>query len=243
MPASSSKDLEELEESLGYLFKNKGLLIEALTHKSYTNERPESSLRHNERLEFLGDAVLGLIISEHLYRILPQESESRLAYIKAFLVQESVLASIGEEIHLGDYLFLGKGEDQTGGRKKPSILADALEAVIGAIFLDGGLAPSRDVVLKLFLKRLEEISSPEVILDPKSELQKLTLERFGKIPEYRIVHEEGEEHRKVFTVNVYINGRFLGTGSGPSKKSAQMEAAKEALSRLLKGECLLPQSQ
>lgn len=233
MPASSLKNLQELENSLGYSFKNRNLLIEALTHKSFHNERPEESPFYNERLEFLGDAVLGLIISEYLFKRFPEEDESRLASLKAYLVKESVLFEIASGLCLGDYLFLGKGEEHTGGRQKVSILADCLEALIGAVFLDSGLDEAKDLVSRLFKKKFEEISSVDLILDPKSELQKISIERYGKLPEYKTIAEHGAEHKKVFTVNVYINGIFFGTGSGKSKKEAQIEAARLALRKML----------
>ncbi len=232
MPVLSSRDLKEIENSLGYFFKNKDLLKEALTHKSLHNERPEEAPAYNERLEFLGDAVLGLIISEYLFIRFPEEDESRLASLKAFLVKESVLFDIARGLDLGEYIFLGKGEEQTGGRKKTSILADCLEAIIGAIFMDSGLAEARDTVLRLFEDKLKEITSVDIILDPKSELQKLSLEQYGKLPEYKIIAEHGAEHKKIFTVNVYINGTFFGTGSGKSKKEAQIAAARIALKKI-----------
>jgi len=234
MPALSLENLQAIEESIAYSFQNKGLLLEALTHKSLHNEKPDEFPLYNERLEFLGDAVLGLVISEHLYLKFPHEDESRLAALKAYLVKESVLHDIANTISLGQHILLGKGEEQTGGRKKPSILADCLEAIIGAVFLDRGLEMARDVVLRLFENKLEEISSSDLILDPKSELQKVSLEIYGKLPDYKIISESGEEHRKVFTVNVYIHGEFFGSGSGKSKKEAQIEAARSALKKILK---------
>ncbi|MCX7793660.1 MAG: ribonuclease III [Thermodesulfovibrionales bacterium] len=232
MPASSLKNFQELENSLGYSFKNRALLMEALTHKSFHNERPEDSPFYNERLEFLGDAVLGLIISEYLFRRFPEEDESRLASLKAYLVKESVLFEIAKGLFLGEYLLLGKGEEHTGGRQKSSILADCLEALIGAVFLDGGLEDARELISRLFRRKFEELTSADLILDPKSELQKLSLERYGKLPEYKIIAEHGAEHKKVFTVNIYINGEFFGTGSGKSKKEAQTEAAKIAIKKM-----------
>lgn len=233
MPASSSKNLQELENSLGYTFRERALLIEALTHKSFHHERPDESPSYNERLEFLGDSVLGLIISEYLFRRFPDKDESRLAGLKGFLVQESVLFDIAQRLSIGEYILLGKGEEQTGGRQKPSILADCLEALIGGIFLDRGLSQAKEVVLRLFKDKLDEITSID-ILDPKSELQKISLERYGKLPDYKIVSEHGAEHKKVFIVNVYINGDFYGTGTGKSKKEAQIEAARMALKMILK---------
>lgn len=245
MPASSLKNSQELENSLGYFFKNRDLLIEALTHKSFHNERPGEPTPYNERLEFLGDAVLGLIIAEHLFKRFPDEDESRLASLKAYLVKESVLSDIAKRLSLGEYLFLGKGEEFTGGRKKASLLADSLEALIGAVYLDGGLNAARELTLRIFNEKFDEISSADLILDPKSELQKLSLERYGKLPEYKTIAEHGEEHKKVFTVNVYINGEFFGTGSGKNKKEAQQEAARIALKKIVNSfqyNCLSSQS-
>lgn len=155
MPASSLKNLQELENILGYSFKKRNLLLEALTHKSFHNERPEESPFYNERLEFLGDAVLGLIISEYLFKRFPEEDESRLASLKAYLIKESVLFEIAKGLCLGEYLFLGKGEKHTGGRQKASILADCLEALIGAVFLDSGLEGAKDLVSRLLKRSLK----------------------------------------------------------------------------------------
>lgn len=232
MPPLSLENFQGLEESIGYHFKNRSLILEALTHKSYYYENPEKSIGYNERLEFLGDAVLGLAISEYLFRKFSGESESRLAYLKAFLVKESILFEIATKIKLGQYLLIGKGEELTGGREKPSIIADAIEAVIGAVFMDGGFVEARRLVYRLFEKKLEEICSEELVLDPKSELQKRSLELYGKLPEYKVISTSGKEHNKVFTVSVYINGEFFGTGTGKSKKKAQAEAARAALLKI-----------
>lgn len=232
MPVSFSKNTRELEDSLGYQFKNSELLIEALTHKSYHHEKPDESPKYNERLEFLGDSVLGLVIAEALFINETPLTEADMSKMKSYLVKESVLFDIASRLSLGKYLRLGKGEESTGGRQKKSILSDAVEALFGAIFLDSNYETVKAVILRLFSDKIDRIISKKEGYDFKSELQEKSQSMFGVLPEYRIVKQEGEEHKKVFTVEVYINGRFYGSGIGKSKKDAQMNAAKEALHRI-----------
>lgn len=226
------KDIADLEKRFGYVFKNKKLLTEALTHRSFYHENPDKSITHNERLEFLGDSVLGFVIVEYLFSSDKKFTESVMAKIKSYIVKESVLSEIADSISLGKYLRLGKGEEATGGRAKKSILADTIEALLGAVYIDGGYKKARGIVLKLFRKEIDVLLDSTKFYDFKTELQEKTQLLFGVLPEYRVVKQEGEEHEKIFTIEVLIEGKKFGKGSGKSKKEAQTLAAKEALSRL-----------
>ena len=226
------KDIADLEKRFGYVFKNRKLLTEALTHRSFYHENPDKSITHNERLEFLGDSVLGFVIVEYLFSSDKEFTESIMAKIKSYLVKESILSEIADSISLGKYLKLGKGEEATGGRAKKSILADTIEALLGAVYLDGGYKKVKAVVLKLFRKEIDTLMDSTRFYDFKTELQEKTQLLFGVLPEYRVVKQEGEEHEKVFTIEVFIEGKKFGKGSGKSKKEAQTLAAREALSQL-----------
>lgn len=219
------KQLEALEEKLEYHFKDSSLLNEALTHKSFTNEQKGEAPKDNERLEFLGDAVLDLVISELLFREFPSLKEGELSKKRASLVREEGLAPVAKEIGIGEYLRLGKGEEKSGGREKESLLADTLESIIAAVYLDGGL----DVAAAL-IKRLFEplISSSELITDFKSQIQELSQKQGLGVPCYETVSEEGPDHDRLFEVALLLNGKTLGTGRGRSIKEAQQAAAKEA---------------
>lgn len=230
----SKQDIAGLEKSLGYIFKNKELLIEALTHRSFAHENPDKADSYNERLEFLGDSVLGFVIVECLFSLKSQLTESVMAKAKSYLVKEAILSEIAGSISLGKYLRFGKGEEATGGRTKRSLLADAVEAVLGAVYLDGGYKKVRELVLRLFKEKIDAILRSGEFHDFKTELQEKTQLLFGSIPEYRMVKQEGEEHKKIFTVEVYIAGEKFGTGNGKSKKEAETLAAKEALQRIPK---------
>lgn len=226
------KDIADLEKRFSYIFKNRKLLTEALTHRSFYHENPDKSIAHNERLEFLGDSVLGFVIVEYLFSSDKEFTESVMAKIKSYLVKESILSEIADSISLGKYLKLGKGEEATGGRAKKSILADTIEALLGAVYLDGGYKKVKAVVLKLFRKEIDTLMDSTRFYDFKTELQEETQLLFGVLPEYRVVKQEGEEHEKVFTIEVFIEGKKFGKGSGKSKKEAQTLAAREALSQL-----------
>jgi len=226
------KDIADLEKRFGYVFKNRKLLTEALTHRSFYHENPDKSITHNERLEFLGDSVLGFVIVEYLFSSDKEFTESIMAKIKSYLVKESVLSEIADSISLGKYLKLGKGEEATGGRAKKSILADTIEALLGAVYLDGGYKKVKTIVLKLFRKEIDTLMDSTRFYDFKTELQEKTQLLFSVLPEYRVVKQEGEEHEKVFTIEVFIEGKKFGKGSGKSKKEAQTLAAREALSQL-----------
>lgn len=232
MPAYYSEDIERLERSLGYQFSNKNLLLDALTHKSYHHENPDEAPNYNERLEFLGDSVLGLVIAESLFSHHILLTEADMSKMKSYLVRELVLFEIASRLLLGDYLRLGRGEEASGGRQKKSILSDAVEALFGAIFLDSDYNTAKSVILRLFVDKIDSIISKKEGYDFKSELQEKSQSLFGMLPEYRIVKQEGEEHKKIFTAEVYINGQFYGRGIGRSKKDAQMNAAKEALEKV-----------
>jgi len=222
--------LEELEKKLAYCFKDKALLINALTHSSYSNEKRQGE--SNERLEFLGDSVLGFVTAKHLYAMEPRLPEGKMTRLRSELVCEKSLYGVACDIGLGKHLLMGHGEELNGGRERPSILADAVEAVLAAMFLDGGIeAPER------FIE--EHILSPESIeahhsLDYKTELQELVQQKSGQLLQYINDGESGPDHAKVFTAKVSLNGRIIGCGSGRTKKEAEQAAAKQALEELNK---------
>lgn len=220
------------EDRLGYSFRNPRLLNEALTHKSFFHENRDKVSWYNERLEFLGDSVIGLIIVEHLFRLQEQFPEAVLAKIKSHIVSEHVLADVAHSLSLGKFLLLGKGEAATGGRKKKSILADALEAVFGAVYLDGGYERARDIFLSHTRERVTAIISSGDFFDYKTELQELSQTLFGGLPEYKVIREQGEEHKRIFTVAVFLEGKKLGVASGTRKKEAETLAAQKALEKI-----------
>lgn len=212
----------EFEKNIHYTFNDKELLRTALTHSSYANEK-KGKIRFNERLEFLGDAVLQLITSEKLFRENPNMPEGKMSKQRAALVCEDALAGYAHEINLGDYLNLGKGEETTGGRKRPSILSDAFEAVIGAIFLDGGMEPAKKFVLHF-------VDAAHLSLqDYKTLLQEIIQQNPGEKLSYVVTEESGPDHDKQFTMEVHLNSNVIGKGTGKSKKHAEQAAAKEAL--------------
>jgi len=227
--------VEEAQQTIQYTFHQPALLEEALTHKSYLQGKQGESLKDNERLEFLGDAVLGLLISEHLARTYPDLTEGDLSQTRAHLVRQSSLAQAARRMELGALLRLGRGEEQTKGRGKSSLLANTLEAVIAAIYLDGGLGPARTFVLKALednLMALDQSNLQASRQDYKSQLQEWCQQQCSTIPEYRLVSESGPDHEKVFEVEVSIQGAIEGRGIGCNKKSAEQEAAKHAYSRV-----------
>ena len=228
----TNEEFPELENRLGYFFTDGKVLIEALTHRSFYHENPGKADAYNERLEFLGDSVLGFIIVEYLFSMDHNLTESVMAKTKSYIVKEAVLSEVASSISLGQYLRLGKGEEQTGGRTKKSLLADAFEALLGAVYVDGGYDAAKKIVLSLFSRKIHPIINSGEFHDSKTELQEKTQLLFSSIPEYRIIKQEGEEHRKIFTVEVYISGEKYGSGVGKSKKEAETRAAKEALAGL-----------
>ncbi len=225
-------DLAALQEVLGVSFKDPSLLEEALLHRSYVNENPGAAQASNERLEFLGDAVLGLVVAERLYQGFPGFAEGKMTKLRAALVCQDALARVARSIRLGDYLYLGRGEEASGGRRKTANLARALEALIGAVYLDQGSAAASDFILRLFDKELERVGSPGVVVDYKTQLQELIQAKGQPAPSYQVIEATGPDHDRRFTVEVSAGGAVLGRGSGRSKKVAETEAARSALERL-----------
>ncbi|MBN1140370.1 MAG: ribonuclease III [Deltaproteobacteria bacterium] len=224
---------DRLEERIGYQFRNRGLLREAVTHKSFSNEQPLGARPgYNERLEFLGDAVLELVVSDYLFRRYPLLPEGRLTRIRAELVNERSLARLARDLDLGPHLLLGKGEEGSGGRDKESLLADFLEALIGAVFADGGLEPVARMVATLFDEAISEAADRQEGIDFKTRLQEHVQAKGWLSPEYRLVAAEGPEHRKLFTCEVRCEGKPYGLGRGRTKKAAEQEAARGALEKL-----------
>ena len=218
-------NLGEFQEMIGYRFRQEGLLQQALTHSSYANEKHMRKLSDNERLEFLGDAVLEIVSSEFLYHNYPEVPEGELTRLRASIVCEPTLALCTEEMELGKYLFLGKGEEQTGGRKRKSILSDALEAIIGAIYLDGGFANAKEFVLKYILTDIEH---NKLFYDSKTILQEVVQGRHEEL-QYVLIEESGPDHDKNFTVELRISNQAVATGTGHTKKAAEQAAAYHAL--------------
>ena len=223
--------MKTLEEKLGYTFQNRALLENALTHSSCANES-RGKLHSNERLEFLGDSILGMVVAEHLYRNHPDLPEGELTRTRAALVCEESLVEVAKELGLGDYLKLGKGEEAGGGRNRPSIRADAVEAVLAAVYLDGGIGSARKIIQKYILTR--EVSSLSGIRDYKTALQELVQRESGQVLKYRLTGESGPDHDKRFFVEVDLNGTPVGNGEGHSKKEAEQMAAKAAIQKLRK---------
>lgn len=220
----------DLPDALGYAFDDAELLELALRHRSWCAEH--GGVPSNERLEFLGDAVLGLVITDHLFRAGPEEPEGVLARRRAELVNTVMLADLARELDLGSVIRLGKGEESTGGRDKPSILADTLEAVFGAVFLDGGFAASRELIVRLYLSRISDVADGEFTTDHKSRLQELGAQVFGQLPTYHL-SDSGPEHAKRFTAVVSLGGVERGRGEGNTKKEAEQHAALEAYDYLM----------
>ncbi|OGO21986.1 MAG: ribonuclease III [Chloroflexi bacterium RBG_16_51_9] len=228
-------DLDILQQTLGVSFKDVSLLEQALVHSSYVNENPGLSTASNERLEFLGDAVLGLIVAEKLYQDYPDFNEGEMTRLRAALVRQETLARIAGAINLGSYLYLGKGEEAGGGRQKSANMAAALEAVIAAVFLDRGLARARECVLMLLKVEIEKVISQGKGTDYKSELQHLIQSEKQEPPVYQLIQATGPEHGKTFTIEVRLGETVLGRGEGKSKKAAETEAARVALEKISRG--------
>ena len=222
--------MKTLETKLGYQFQNPKLLDHALTHSSYANEHHLGSISSNERLEFLGDSVLGMIVADHLYRTFPDLPEGDLTRIRANLVCEGSLVLVAKEWDLGRYLKLGKGENACGGRSRPSILADAVEAVLAAVFLDGGLEHDRDIIQRFLLDRMEQVNRAS--RDHKTYLQELVQRKSGQVLSYELIGESGPDHNKTCQMQVLLNGQPIGQGTGHSKKEAEQAAANAAIERL-----------
>jgi ribonuclease-3 len=229
--SKDGRSLKKIESVLSYTFNDKGLLAKALSHRSSVSDGLA-----NERLEFLGDAVLGLVVSEFLFKRFPDYNEGNLTKIKASLVNEAMLSKVAYTYSLGQYIFLSPEEEKSGGRLKPSIIADAMEAVLGAVYLDGGLEPAAKVINKLLLKDYENLIKDEAMFNYKGELLEKMQGTGRGIPKYEVLEEIGPDHIKVFVISVSVSGARLGTGQGTSKKEAEQRAAKMALETLAKAE-------
>ena len=225
--------IKDLEAAIGYKFKNIALLQNALAHSSYANERWHNSLMSNERLEFLGDSILGMCVAEYLYCTFPDRPEGELTRMRADMVCEQTLANVAGRIGLGNHLLLGKGEEQGGGRTRNSILADAVESVIAASFLDGGMGAAKQFIQKFILVEVPVKKLHNV--DYKTSLQELVQQKKNQVLSYALVGESGPDHDKHFEVEVSLNGKVVGLGSGSSKKRAEQDAARVAIESLFPG--------
>lgn len=223
------KELQEIEKKLGTSFLNKVLLNQSLTHSSFGHEK---KIPDNERLEFLGDAILKLVVSEYIYHKFPERAEGDLTKIRAAVISDETLSFVGRELDLGNYLLLSANERRTGGTRRKSNLANGFEAVIGAVFLDAGIGKSRELILGLLEKEIEKVSRSDYISDYKSALQEFTQKNKWDLPRYRVVKETGPKHRKVFWMEVKVKGRRCGVGRGRNKKESEQRAAMQALRRL-----------
>jgi len=225
------EELVPLQERLGYRFRDLHYLNKALTHKSYVNESPDS-LKNNERFEFLGDSVLDLIVSHYMVRNFPDFAEGALSKIRAAVVNENCLAQLSRQMDLGSYLLLGKGEELSGGRNKPSLLANTYEAVVGAVYFDSELETTRNTFLSQLEPEIKKYAETWEFRDFKSELQEFTQVKLGCIPSYKVVKETGPDHAKQFEVVVLTQNEVRGRGRGKSKKEAEQSAAQNALEKL-----------
>jgi ribonuclease-3 len=221
----------KLEKKIGLKFKDNDLLRNAFVHRSYLNEHKRSSLQHNERLEFLGDAVLELVVTEHLFRNYPNP-EGELTNWRSALVKGDMLAIVAKELDLGGYLFLSRGEENSGGREKDYLLANTLEALIGVIYLELGFEKAGGFIEEFLLVRLKSILENRSYIDAKSKFQELAQEKVGITPAYNLISEEGPDHNKQFTMGAYIGEKQVGRGIGSSKQTAEQKAAEDALERL-----------
>lgn len=224
---TKTDSLNKLETKLGLNFLNKSLLVEALTHSSYINQN--KSFKHYERLEFLGDSILQLCISEYLFMNYPEKPEGELTRTRALIVCENSLYEIASELELGLFLFMSKGEELTGGRTRISILADCVEAIIAAIYLDSGMEDAKEFILSKFIPIINKAINKEIILDYKTTLQEILQQKGKTSINYNLTHFEGPPHRRKFYTEVIVHDKALGKGSGYSKKEAEQNAAKEAL--------------
>ncbi|MHC1742723.1 MAG: ribonuclease III [Syntrophobacteraceae bacterium] len=235
---NQARHLEQLQGSLCYRFSDSSLLLRALVHRSYVHDSGHADEKDNETLEFLGDSVLGLAISHLLFQRFPDYTEGDLSRIRSSIVNERELARLASDLGLGEHLLLGKGEELTGGRQKPSLLADTLEAILAAVYLDGGLTETFAIVERLFSPYFasDHIEHPLKNLDKdfKTQLQELAQARFKVTPTYSLIKEEGPDHEKIFFMEVYLGDAMLERGSGKSKKEAQQDAASRAIRKLEK---------
>lgn len=228
-----NKNLDLLMNTIGYKFKNIDLLKEAITHSSYANEHSYLKINDNEKLEFLGDSVMDLITTEYITELYDFFREGELSKIKSQIISEAVFSTISEDINLGDYLLLSNGEIVSGGKKKKSILGDAFEALIGAIFKDSNYETARKVALRFLKDKIEHLNEIEGVLDYKTELQEYVQSKYKIIPEYVLIETTGPDHSKTFKVSCVVNGKVMGYGTAKSKKKAEKIAAQHALENLI----------
>ena len=225
-------DLDDLQATLGVTFEDPSLLQQSLVHRSYLSENPHFALSSNERLEFLGDAVLGFVVAEEIYHRFPDLSEGEMTKLRSALVRGETLGRVALSLNLGEYLYLGHGEEENGGRQRSRNLGRALEAVIGAVLVDQGMDAARGFILRILGGKLERAIEDKLRADDKSRLQQITQSEKKMTPVYRTIEEVGPDHAKVFTVEVLAGDSILGKGSGRSKRAAEMEAARDALKGL-----------
>lgn len=223
------KDFEPLEKKLGINFKNKDLLKQSFTHRSYLNENPDYKLEHNERLEFLGDAVIELIVTEHLYKEFPDKPEGELTNWRAALVNAKMLMSVAEELGFNEFLLLSKGESKEGGKARSYILANTFEALLGALYLDSGYEPCDEFIKKYLLAKLADIIQEGSYKDSKSKFQEEAQDKVGITPSYKVIKESGPDHQKLFVVGVFLGNDLVAEGRGSSKQEAEEAAAQLAL--------------
>jgi ribonuclease III len=228
-------DYTKITENIGYTFKNEDLLKEALTHRSYLNEHPEWRLPHNERMEFLGDAVLELVVTEELFNRYPDKEEGWMTSVRAALVNYQTLADVGRSVGIDSAVLLSRGESKDTGRAREVILANALESLIGAIYQDGGYPAARKFINQVVTSRLEDIIRNALHVDAKSQLQEKVQASLKVTPVYKVLSSEGPDHKKVFTIGVYFGDKLVAQGNGPSKQDGEVEAARKALAILEEG--------
>jgi len=227
-----NKSSEELMEKINYRFKNEGYLKEALTHRSFSNENDKTKKFDNEKLEFLGDAVLNLITTEYIYNLEKDKNEGELAKLKSQIISEPVFSAIANDLKLGDYLYLSNGEILSGGRERKSILGDAFEALMGAIFKDSDYYTTKDIALKFLLEKINNLEEIEGTGDYKTILQEVFQSKYRKMPEYELLSTKGPDHNKEFKIAVKLDNKIYGVGIGKSKKEAEKNAAREALEKI-----------
>lgn len=229
---TSKMDLKDIERKIELEFKNKDLLKTAFIHRSYLNEHPKERLSHNERLEFLGDSVLGFIISDYLFQKFPKHPEGDLTNFRSSIVNAKILSVVAKELELGQYLFLSRGEEATGGRDRQYLLANTYESLLGAIYLDLGIEASTKFIHKNLLPHLKSIIEQKLYKDYKSQLQEIAQAKFNITPTYKIISEEGPDHTKTFETGAYLDRKLLSKGRGESKQVSEQKAAKLALDKL-----------
>jgi ribonuclease-3 len=227
LPQERKKELQLFERHAGIRFRELESLNHAFTHRSYANELSES-IPNNERLEFLGDSVLGMVVSEYLYQTLPDQPEGELARIKSFVVSEASLSEISKRLRVDNFILIGKGEEYSGGRSKKAILADALEAIIGAFYLDSGFMPARKFIRQILVPEINKVLEDRHVKDYKTLLQEHVQKRMKTYPRYKVVQKSGPDHDRIFTIEVHIGDRSYGSGKGKNKKEAEQEAARIA---------------